>query len=313
MTENSAVRIITAPEVANYVVCPEAWRLKFLGIGARQENSRTVESQEIRAEFARKQDLSSKLASYSKVAYILLVLLVALVFILEQQRTKYFENILNRLRSAHGQGGISDLGSGVPAEILSLLLVLGLIIFMWDFFERRSRTVRKSSGLGETAQAIAVKGSAELPPKQFISKELGLKSKPDALAKEGQMLIPIDIHPLTNKIRDRHIVQLLVHLRLIEEAEGRRPEHGILLMGKEQRKVHIKNTYEKQRWLDTLIDEMRSIMDGIPAVPSPAPYKCRTCDVRSVCEFSVAKPRGLRFEPDRAESKGDVDDHEDND
>ncbi len=129
-----------------------------------------------------------------------------------------------------------------------------------------------------------------MPGKSYASAELGLRGKPDAVIREKNQIIPVDIHPLANKIRDRHVVQMLAHLRLMEENEGVRPEHGILLMGKNQRKVLLKNTPEKQRWLETLIDEMHSIMDGIPAVPSPTPQKCRACDVRGICEFSLAKP-----------------------
>jgi CRISPR/Cas system-associated exonuclease Cas4 (RecB family) len=298
MPPRSEERIITAAELANYVVCPEAWRLKYLGLGERRGNERTTESREIRAEWARKQDLSSRLSAYAKIAYILLVLLAVVVFVLEHNRAEYVGAILSHYHDADGGADkVKAARSNVPTEILSLILVLGLIIFMWDFFERRSRTLRKSSGLGEKAEAIAVKGSSDLPPKQYFSKTLGLKSKPDALAKEGNTIIPIDIHPLTNKIRDRHVVQLLVHLRLIEEIEGVRPEYGVLLMGKAQRQVHVKNSPEKQRWLETLIDEMRSIMDGVPAVPSPAPFKCKTCDVRSVCVHSVYREGAYRDGP----------------
>lgn len=295
---------ISAAEVANYVVCPEAWRLKQIGAGERVENQRSAESQEIRAEWVRKQDLSSQLRHYAKIAYVLLVLLTMLVFIFESRRSDYFEPILKQQAA----------GSGVevPTEILSLLLTLGLVIFMWDLFERRSRSLQTASGLVRKAVTVAVKGSSELPAKQFSSNELRLRSKPDALIRENQQLIPIDVHPLTNKIRDRHVVQLLVHLRLIEATEGYRPEHGILLMGKAQRKVLIKNTPEKQRWLETLVDEMRSIMDGVPAVASPAPFKCRTCDVRTICRFSAWKDGSSRSgEPTPSPEEGQDDDHED--
>lgn len=270
---------ITAADVANYVVCPEAWRLKLDGQRERPESERSAQIQEIRAAWARDQDLSSRLATYAKVAYVLLVLLTMLVFYLESRRSEYVHAILSQ-----------SLSSGeVPKEILSLLLTLGLVIFMWDLFERRSRSLRKSSGLDEKTEAVAVKGSSERPGRSFSSSELGLKSKPGALVQEDGVLVPVDIHPLTNKIRDRHIVQLLVHLRLVEAEEGKRPEHGILLMGKGQRKVLVRNTPEKQRWLETLIDEMRSIQDGVPAVASPVTYKCKTCDVRRLCRFSAWK------------------------
>lgn len=285
MDEEQHEEWITAAELANYVVCPEAWRLKFTGEGTRRENERSAESQEIRAEWVRKQDLSSQLGHYAKIAYVLLVLLAMLVFYFESRRSDYFHSILEH-QQAPTKG---DTSFDVPTEILSLLLILGLVIFMWDLFERRSKSLKKTSGLAEKTQTVAVKGSTELPGCEFSSDTLKLRSKPDALLRDDNRLIPVDIHPFANKIRDRHIVQLLVHLRLIEEVEGTRPEHGVLLMGKAQRRVHVKNTPEKQRWLETLIDEMRSIMDGVPAVPSPAPFKCKTCDVRTVCAYSAWK------------------------
>jgi CRISPR/Cas system-associated exonuclease Cas4 (RecB family) len=68
-------------------------------------------------------------------------------------------------------------------------------------------------------------------------------------------------------------------------------------MGPEQRSIRIKNTDEKQRWLDSLLDEMRSILDGVPAVPTPAFYKCKRCDVRDICAFSAYKPERAGAEP----------------
>ncbi len=185
--------------------------------------------------------------------------------------------------------GLSLLGEArdVPLEILLLLLLLGLIIFMWDFFERRSRSLKKGSGIAEKTVVVSVRGSTDLPQREFYSATLGLSSKPDAIIKEEGFIIPVDIKPMAKKVRDRHVVAMLVHLKLIEEIEGIRPPYGVIIMGKEKRSVRIKNTEDKQRWVDSLLDEMRSIMDGVPAVPAPAPFKCKNCDVREICTFRV--------------------------
>lgn len=75
---------ITASEVANYVVCPEAWRLKRFQDGRKRTTDRSVEGQKRRQDWVEKQDLSEKLRAYTKVAYALLVLIVILVFILDK-------------------------------------------------------------------------------------------------------------------------------------------------------------------------------------------------------------------------------------
>lgn len=176
----------------------------------------------------------------------------------------------------------------VPSEIILLLLVLGLLIFMWDLFDRRSKLLRKSTGLADTDDVISVQGGGTLPASNFFSEELALSSKPDALIRDGEFLIPVDIHPMTNKVHDRHIVSLFVHLKLIEKIHGRRPPHGILLMGKDKRHIRITNSPEKELWLDAILAEMHSIAEhNIPAVPAPKLYKCKNCDVRNICSHNL--------------------------
>lgn len=184
--------------------------------------------------------------------------------------------------------GITDTPKDVPQEIVLLLLILGLIIFMWDLFERRSSSMRKEAGLEEKTELISLRSSTSLPSKEYYSPSLGLTSRPDALIKEDGYLIPVDVKPMTNKVRDRHVIAIFVHMRLIEEVEGKRPPYGILLMGEKRRRVKIKNSEEKQRWLDALLAEMRSISEGVPAVPAPSTYKCRSCDVCGICKHSAA-------------------------
>lgn len=174
----------------------------------------------------------------------------------------------------------------LPDEVFWLLLILGLLIFIWDLFDRHSKKFRSSAGLDSSTQTVALHGSSHLKGTTYESQVLGLTSRPDAVVQEGDFLIPVDVQPMSNKVRDRHVVQMLVHLRLLEEAQGKRPPYGILLMGKAQRPVKIKNSDDKQRWLQTLIDEMQSIQNGVPAIPAPSFQKCKHCDVRSRCSHS---------------------------
>ena len=290
MTNQDGRTIITAAEVANYVVCPEAWRLKntLRGAAERQETERNEQSREIRKAWVDQQDLSSKLRRYAKIAYLLLFALVITVFVWEHKRG-------GNIRSAVKPRGTQPLDESllvareIPSEILYLLLVLGLIIFMWDLFDRRSKSIQKDSGLGEKAEAISVRGSSQLPAKEYQSATLGLASKPQAVIRDEGSVVPVDIYPLAKKVHDRHVVPLFIHMRLMEEIDGVRPPYGLLLMGAEQRRVKIQNSEDKQRWVETLVDEMHSILEGVPAVPSPSKYKCMRCDVRGICKFSLAR------------------------
>lgn len=77
--------IFSAGDVANYVVCPEAWRLKYFGIARKKHSSREVTGQRLRDEWIEQQDLSTRLRYYTKIAYALLVVLVLVVFILDRR------------------------------------------------------------------------------------------------------------------------------------------------------------------------------------------------------------------------------------
>lgn len=272
------MRLITANELASYVVCPEAWRLKLTEESTPKGFQAKLEAGKSRRKWAEEQELSHTLRYYAKVVYALLSGIVGLVFVLEHYRSNFLKNLHYKI----------DIH--VPDEILFLLIFLGLLIFMWDFFQRRSKKIKTEGGLSETSQMQAIKGSEKTPLKYYRSTELGLSAQPDALISENKQLIPVIIKPTTNKIRDRHVVELLTCLRLIEEEQGQPSAYGILIMGKEKRQVKIAYTEEKRRWHQTLIEEMRSILeDGVPAVPAPAAYKCGRCDVEKICQHSALK------------------------
>jgi CRISPR/Cas system-associated exonuclease Cas4 (RecB family) len=76
-------------------------------------------------------------------------------------------------------------------------------------------------------------------------------------------------------------------MKLIERVQGKKPPYGIILLGENQELVKIENAPDKQRWLDAVIDEMRSILDGVPAAPTPGKAKCAQCDVFDVCEHRM--------------------------
>jgi CRISPR/Cas system-associated exonuclease Cas4 (RecB family) len=112
-----------------------------------------------------------------------------------------------------------------------------------------------------------------------------LKSRPHAFIEEGKLLLPLDIHPSTDKIRDRHVVQLLVHLKILSEKLAAALPHGYLLMGPKSRLVKIAFDEEKQSWIESMYKQAGAILDSNSAEALPEKYKCRGCDVREFCQF----------------------------
>ena len=92
MQKSNKHRIISAEELATYSVCAEAWRLNSLEKGKKQnietpanQGQRTAQSKELRQQWLSSQDLSARLKYYAKIAYVLLVLLVIVVFMLDRK------------------------------------------------------------------------------------------------------------------------------------------------------------------------------------------------------------------------------------
>lgn len=223
----------------------------------------------------------SNLRKYARIAYLSLFSVAITVFILEHDRIS---------RPNPGPKPVSGVAT-VPVEIALLMLVLGTVIFLWDTFERQSANLKKDLGMSRKGEAVTIgKPSDKNEETELMSAAENLSSRPNAIFLEDGHLIPVDIHPMTDKVRDRHVISMLLHLAILEEREGKVAPYGVLIMGKDQRRTQIKNTPEKQRWLWTLIEEMRSIIAGVPAVPAPATFKCKNCRVRQFCAFSAYTP-----------------------
>lgn len=296
MTENVAPLVLTPSDVANYVVCPEAWRIKAVEHAGSSSDRLlpprgTPETRKVRRDWIAQQDLRTQIRSYAKIVYLLLCLVVIVVFLLEGHRSSGDSSHLARWGFHPSLAKETDILSRVvpvPTEILLLLLVLGVLIFIWDLLERTGKKINRQSGLTENTNLVAIKGSEFLPSEEYYSEILGLRGRPDALVQDKRFLLPVIFIPKGKKIRDRHVAELLVLLRLVEEHTGTAPPYGIALLSATKRQVRVRNSDEKQRWLDTLFDEMRAIHSKqAPSVPAPAVYKCKNCDVRKLCNFSA--------------------------
>lgn len=187
----------------------------------------------------------------------------------------------------------SPLVSSVAVDPERLLLSILLLVFLLvlEHFIRSLESRRSESGLSKRSTAVSIDGGSTLPVRDYVSDIQGLAGRPDAVISENGFLIPVERKPLARKLRDRYVAQLLVYMRLIEEFEGKKPPYGYLILGSNCRKIRIENTPKRQAWLQKILDEMRDILAGQPATPTPHLSKCGKCDVRDFCDSRADVPR----------------------
>lgn len=183
-------------------------------------------------------------------------------------------------------------------ELVLLIVILSATAIVIDAVTGAIRRRRKAAGLSKNSAPVSIDGGSQIPPREYISVRQGLAGRPDAVVLEHGYFIPVERKPLARKIRDRYVAQLLVYMRLIEELEGKRPPYGYLILGPTCRQVRIDNTPQRQQWLQRYLDQMRAILHGAGALPTPHPEKCRRCDVRQHCTFAwtptTQPPKSLR-------------------
>lgn len=185
----------------------------------------------------------------------------------------------------------------LDTEIILLVILLVIFAIVYDSLTAFAKSKRNDSGMEKSLNAIGIDGSSKIPGKVYVSDMQGLAGSPDALISENGFIIPVERKPLAKKIHDRYVAQLLVYMRLVEEFEGKRPPYGYLILGPKCRKFKIENTEARQAWLQKVIDDMRSILDGNPAKAEPHPRKCGRCDVRLACSFSQAQADVVGINP----------------
>ena len=169
--------------------------------------------------------------------------------------------------------------------VVGFAIVVVSTIIVIDRFYRVARVQKKEAGLANEAAAVSIDGSKSLPVRDYVSTIQRLAGRPDALISEGGYIIPVERKPLARKIRDRHVAQLLVYMRLVEEFEGVKPPYGYVILGSNCRRIRIENSPQRQAWLQKYIDEMREVIATGKATPTPVLKKCRKCDVRDSCAY----------------------------
>ena len=185
-----------------------------------------------------------------------------------------FEHLIDQLTEAN-----TELVVFAVLIICAVVVLEGASIF--------ARKKRKETGIAPSLTTLSLDGSKTLPVRHYVSDMQGLAGRPDALISENGYIIPVEHKPLSNKVRDRYIAQVLVYMRLVEEFEGKKPPYGYLILGKNCRKFKVENSPERQAWLQKMINEMQGILHGAASVPTPHEKKCKRCDVRASCAFKI--------------------------
>ena len=181
---------------------------------------------------------------------------------------------------------IVDL-SKLDSSIVLAVVLLVMIIIVLDAISMYAAKKRESIGLESMKAAIKHTDEKHSPRggKYYISDKQLLSGSPDAVINEDGFFVPIMRKPMTKKIKDRHVAQMLVYMRLIEEFEGKKPPYGYLILGEKCRRVKVYNSDEKQAWLQGMLDKMHRILEEGEVAPSkPQAGKCATCHVKASCK-----------------------------
>ena len=75
---------ITSVELATYIVCPEAWRLKLGSAkGDYAQTQHEIKVKELKTEWVKTQELTSQLRFYAKIVYLLVLSIVLVLYLIE--------------------------------------------------------------------------------------------------------------------------------------------------------------------------------------------------------------------------------------
>lgn len=158
-------------------------------------------------------------------------------------------------------------------RVAYLLLLVGVVLVVL------SRRGRKARGLGE-GETLA------LDDVTLFSERLGLVGRPDRLVRDGEHVIPEEWKS-SKRVYQGHKLQLGAYFLLIEEEYGKRPPHGVVVLGDGSR-VEVENTEALRSEVLAIaaaIREHRSKVGEEIPVRQPA-WKCRACGQRENCKLA---------------------------
>ena len=264
--------IIAAGEVSAFSVCPKAWHLMWHAPGKRREGSaNSLLGQQLHSDWSSFFEDSLRLLTWIRYVAVLVCFMLVVFMAISSSRAPIHELFQLSVRNRGLQ--------------VILLLIVGL--WLMRSFGREASRKREASGFSQSEVALAIDGGTLLPEREYISVRQGLAGRPDALVREFDYIIPVERKPLAKKLRDRYVVQLLIYMRLVEEFEGIRPPHGYLLLGPSCRRIKVANSESKQQWVDSILREMRGILEGAQPRAAPHETKCRKCEARERCDSKV--------------------------
>jgi CRISPR-associated protein Cas4 len=183
--------------------------------------------------------------------------------------------------------GVMRQAFAVDQGLLVLAFTLVFVAIVVDALIGHIQRTRRATGITRKMVVKAVDGGKFALEREYVSSSLGLAGRPDAIVVENGIHIPIERKSFGKKPRDKDIAQLLVYLRLVEEAEGVRPPHGYIILGPQAKRFKVLNTPEKQAWLEDILKEMRAAIAGQGCKATPHPRKCSGCALRMSCEFKA--------------------------
>ncbi len=270
--------IIAAGEVGAFSVCPQAWYLSSVkGEAVREQTVESALGQALHRDWSKFFEESLTLGTW--IRYLAVLTCLMLVVFISVSSSK---------------APLGELFQFSPkSKGLQLLVLLALCAWLMGVFKREARRRHTDSGFSQSEVALAIDGGVLLPEREYISTRQGLAGKPDALVQEAGIVVPVERKPLARKLRDRYVAQLLIYMRLVEEFEGTRPPHGYLLLGPACRRIKIVNADTKQKWVSSMLTDMRKILAGGTPRPAPHPKKCARCDVRHNCNARAELPREM--------------------
>ena len=173
--------------------------------------------------------------------------------------------------------------SGVDSQVTVLLILFICFAVLADSLFAFMKWARRRTGITRGMIVRGVEGGSFVVGREYLSERIGLVGRPDAVVEENGYFIPVERKTFGKRPRDKDVAQLLVYCRLMEEEFGVRPPHGYLIIGPHAKRFKVENSEEKQLWIDTILEQMRSVLLGGSCVATPHKRKCEACVVRASC------------------------------
>jgi CRISPR-associated exonuclease Cas4 len=174
------------------------------------------------------------------------------------------------------------------ASLLAVLAIAALLGGWWAL--RRATRIRHTAGLPPGRVVYADTGDWRRPDEPFFSAEYGLTGKPDYLVETRAGLIPIEVKSRTapSQPYPSHVLQLAAYCLLVEESEGKAPNHGLIRYA--DAVFEVDYTRALRRELLGLLDDMQRSRLSRRDVPRSheEPHRCAGCGYRPACDQSLA-------------------------